>query len=143
MLERLPAWPRHQSLRKPAALKSEIEAFVKDQGLPQGMMPPPATLAQANRQDLLNAVNKAGAACRPKKIKASTTKCAAFYGLICWIPGRRSQSVTINKAGAAVPCCNSLDNVVSYVSTRIALSLSNTTASSVTRRPSKEPLSDA
>lgn len=60
MLDRPSAWPRFQSLRDPGALKSEIEAFLKEQGRPEGMMPPAAALAEANRHDLLNAINKAG-----------------------------------------------------------------------------------
>ncbi len=60
MLERPSAWPRFQSLREPRKLRFEIEAFVKEQGMPRGTMPAPATLADANRQDLFNAIRKAG-----------------------------------------------------------------------------------
>lgn len=61
MLERPAAWPRFQSLRDLAALKAELQAFVKEQGLAQGTVPPAAALRDAGRHELLNAINQAGA----------------------------------------------------------------------------------
>ncbi len=60
MLERPTAWPRFQNLGDLAALKAELQAFLKQQGLPQDALPPPAALRDAGRQELLNAINQAG-----------------------------------------------------------------------------------
>ncbi len=61
MLERPAAWPRFQSLRDPIALRAELQAFVKEQKLPEDTMPPAAALRDAGRHELLNAINQAGA----------------------------------------------------------------------------------
>ncbi|BDA51189.1 hypothetical protein COCOBI_18-0650 [Coccomyxa sp. Obi] len=60
MLERPAAWPRFQSLRDPTALKAELQAFLKEQKLPEDTMPPAAALRDAGRHELLNAINQAG-----------------------------------------------------------------------------------
>ena len=60
MLERPTAWPRFQNLEDLAALKAELQAFLKQQRLPQDALPPPAALRDAGRQELLNAINQAG-----------------------------------------------------------------------------------
>ncbi|CAL8466434.1 g5970 [Coccomyxa elongata] len=60
MLERPAAWPRFQSLRDPVALRADLQAFVKEQKLPEDTMPPAAALRDAGRHELLNAINQAG-----------------------------------------------------------------------------------
>jgi len=60
LLDQPPAWPRNPSLRELESLEAELEAFVKEQGLPPRMLPTASTLSDAGRHDLLNAITRAG-----------------------------------------------------------------------------------